>query len=119
MLAVATGCKPEEPGDTLYAGYLKIESRKLDDPAKEIDPKGHRLPPPGAKWGVKGVKVRIDGFDTSDIISFEVFTPSGDTIATFRRECDFAEYILAHPADYEVHFLLSSGDTLKGTITKP
>lgn len=71
----------------------------------EEEPQGHRVPPHIFNCTVGCEGVRIEGIDTKDILSYEVYDKLGICVGLFSNEQDFISFIFPRNGLYTVGFL--------------
>ena len=92
-------------GRTLSLFLFKFSEDGSGHPKPETNPVGDRANrrPLSGEIGASGVN--IPGVDNSEIISFEIYTPSGFCMGIYSDEMDFIEALFSLSGEYEIRFV--------------
>lgn len=89
------------------------------EPGKDIEPdeEGQRKPSRPITVSIdKTNGVTVPGYNTEDILAYEVYTVDGDPVANFADEEDFITFIFFAEGTYEIRLQFEEV-TLKGYIS--
>lgn len=88
-----------------YADATSITVTVTQDSEPEYvydGPVRHRIPPRPIMCTITPDGVSIPSISTDDILSYDVYSPEGDSIVSFSEEQDFITFIYGNVGTYEI-----------------
>ena len=99
--AAMTG-SPKQSSITIHLVKIQDEEPEIAIPTNPVGRRSNRRPLSGE---ISASAVNIPGVDNSDIISFEIYTPSGFCMGIYSDEMDFIEALFSLSGEYEIRFM--------------
>ncbi|MBD5329386.1 MAG: hypothetical protein HDS03_05825 [Bacteroides sp.] len=91
---------------TIHVSLLRFNSPETDpNPEPEVRAGRHRSNQRPLYGSISADGVSIPGVETSDILSFEIYTPEGFCMGAFAEEPEFIQTLFSLSGEYEIRLI--------------